>query len=87
MSKIWQIFNQSNKNEHKKFKYITKDNIVLSYPTYFDKDKISGNIELRLNNNQSILIESLNICLFGILQNKNTSAKISEKIKSSVHCV
>ena len=64
-------------NNHKKYKYITKDNIVLSYPTYYDKDKITGNIELKLNNNKSILIESLNIYLLGILQNNN--GKISDK--------
>ena len=65
-------------NNHKKFKYITKDNIIQSFPTYYDKDKISGNIELKLNNNKSILIESLNIYLLGLFQNNN--AKISDKI-------
>ncbi len=65
-------------NNHKKFKYITKDNIIQSFPTYYDKDKISGNIELKLNNNNSILIESLNLYLLGIFQNNN--AKISDKI-------
>ena len=65
-------------NNHNKFKYITQDNKIISFPTYYDKDKISGSIELKLNNNKSILIETLDIYLIGILQNKN--AKITQKI-------
>ena len=66
------------KNNHNFFQYISKDNKILSFPTYYDKDKITGNIELKLNNNKSILLESLTINVIGILQNKN--GELSEKI-------
>ena len=66
------------KNNHNYFQYISKDNKILSYPTYYDKDKISGNIELDLNSNNSITVNSLLIYLTGILQNDNS--KISEII-------
>ena len=65
-------------NNHNYFKYITKENKILSYPTYYDKDEIFGIIKLILNNNKLIIIESMNIYLFGILQNQNSN--ISEKI-------
>ena len=65
-------------NNHNFFQYISKDNKIFSYPTYYDKDKISGKIELDLNNNNSIILESLSIYLSGILQNENS--KISEII-------
>ena len=66
------------KNNHNYFQYISKDNKIFTYPTYYDKDKISGKIELDLNNNNSIIIESLTIYLTGILQNEKS--KISEII-------
>ena len=66
------------KNNHNSFVYLSKDNKILSFPTYYDKDKITGNIELKLNNNKSILLESLTINLIGILQNKN--GELSEKV-------
>ena len=66
------------KNNHNFFQYISKDNKILSYPTYYDKDKISGKIELDLNNNNSIILQSLTIYLTGILQNENS--KISDII-------
>lgn len=66
------------KNNHNFFQYISNDNKILSFPTYYDKDKINGNIELKLNNNKSILLESLTLSLIGLLQNKN--GEISEKI-------
>ena len=66
------------KNNHNYFQYISKDNIIYSLPTYFDNDKISGEIELNLNNNKSIILDSLTIYLIGILQNQNS--KISDII-------
>ena len=59
-----------NKNKHNCFQYISKENNIFIYPTYFDNDKISGEIELNLNNNKSIIIKSLSIYLIGILHNE-----------------
>ena len=66
------------KNKHNHFQYISRDNIIYLYPTYFDNDKITGEIELNLNNNKSLILESLTINLIGILQNQNP--KISDII-------
>ena len=66
------------KNNHTCFSYITDDNKLISYPTYFDNDKIAGNLELKLNNNKSTIIESLNIYLIGVLLSPNS--KIKENI-------
>ena len=55
---------QLDKNNHNYFQYISKDNIIYSYPTYFDNDKISAEIELNLNNNKSIMLDSLTIYNF-----------------------
>ncbi len=66
------------RNKHNFYQYISKDNKVFSYPTYFDNDKISGEIELNLNNNKSIIINSLSICLIGILHNEKLN--LSETI-------
>ena len=60
------------KNSHNFFQYITKTRLFL-YPTYFDNDKITGTIQLKLNNNKSILIESLSIYLIGVLQNQKSN--------------
>ena len=67
-------------NNCKCFKYISKDNKIISYPTYYDNDKISGLIELKLNSNKSTIIDSIKILLIGIIQNKNISEKIYEEI-------
>ena len=66
------------RNKHNFYQYISKDNKVFSYPTYFDNDKISGEIELNLNNNKSIIINSLSIYLIGILHNEKLN--LSETI-------
>lgn len=67
-------------NNNKCFKYISKDNKRISYPTYYDNDMISGIIVLNLNSNKSTIINSIKIYLIGILQNKNISEKIYEEI-------
>ena len=65
-------------NNYECFKYISKDNKINSYNTYHDNGKISGTTELKLNNNKSIIIDSVYILLIGIIQNKNEN--IAEKI-------
>ena len=69
------------KNKHNFFQYITNTHTFL-FPTYFDNDKITGTIELKLNSNKSIIIQSLSIYLIGILQNQisNIYEKIYEDI-------
>jgi vacuolar protein sorting-associated protein 26 len=59
-----------NKNKHNFFQYISKENKIFLYPTYFDNDIISGEIELNLNDNKSIIVNSLSIYLIGILHNE-----------------
>lgn len=66
------------KNNHNCFQYISNDNKIFSFPTYYDKDKITGNIELKLNNNKSLILESLTIKIIGVLEVQK--AKISENI-------
>jgi len=68
-------------NNNKCFNYISKENKIISYPTYYDDDIISGIIELKLNSNKSTIIDSINILLIGILQNKNN---VSEKIYEEI---
>ena len=58
------------KNKHNYFQYISKDNKIITYLTYFDSDKITGEVELNLNNNKSIIANSLSVSLIGIINNE-----------------
>ena len=67
-------------NGHKTYKYITKDNEINEYPTFYDSDEISGNIELKLNNNKSLIYEYISINLYGILTINSSKTKLSTEI-------
>ena len=67
-------------NGHKTYKYITKDNNTNEYPTYYDNEKISGNVELKLNNNKSLIYEYISIEIYGILTINSSNAKQSIEI-------
>ena len=62
-------------NGHKPYKYISKDNNINEYPTFYDNDEISGNIELKLNNNKSLIYEYISINLYGILTINSSKTK------------
>ena len=67
-------------NGHKSYKYITKEKNINEYPTFYDNDEISGNIELKLNNNKSLIYEYISINLYGILTINSSKKKISTEI-------
>ena len=67
-------------NGHKSYKYITKENNINEYPTFYDNDEISGNIELKLNNNKSLIYEYISINLYGILTINSSKTKLSTEI-------
>ena len=66
--------------KHKLFKYITKDNKIKEYPTFYDNDEISGNIELKLNNNKSLIYEYVSINLYGMISINSEKSKIEAEI-------
>ena len=65
---------------HNPFKYITKDNKIKEYPTFYDTDEISGNIILKLNNNKSLIYEYVSINLYGMISINSQNAKIETEI-------
>ena len=65
---------------HNKFKYVTKDNKIKEYPTFYDTDEISGNIILKLNNNKSLIYEYVSINLYGMISINSQNAKIETEI-------
>ena len=67
-------------NGHKSYKYITKDNKINEYPTFYDNSEISGNIELKLNNNKSLIYEYISIYLYGILTVHSSGTKLETEI-------
>ena len=67
-------------NGHKSYKYITKEKNINEYPTFYDNDEISGNIELKLNNNKSLIYEYISIYLYGILTVHSSQTKLETEI-------
>ena len=67
-------------NGHKSYKYITKDNKIIEYPTFYDNDEISGNIILKLNNTKSLIYEYVSINICGILTIDSQNSKIKTEI-------
>ena len=67
-------------NNHKLYKYITKDNEIKEYPVFYDTDEISGNIELKLNNKKSLIYESVLVTISGILFINSSNSKIKSEI-------
>jgi len=66
--------------KHNSFKHITKDNKIKEYPTFYDNDEISGNIELKLNKNKSLIYEYVSINLYGMLFINSGKSKIETEI-------
>ena len=67
-------------NNHKSYKYITKDNEIKEYPVFYDTDEISGNIELKLNNKKSLIYESVLVTISGILYINSSNSKSNTEI-------
>ena len=74
-----------NSVNHNPFEYITKENKIIKYPTFYDNDEISGNIELKLNSNKSLIYEDVSIFLYGkiTITNSTTSKIVTEIFKES----
>ena len=66
--------------KHKSYKYITKDNKIKEYITFYDTDEISGNIELKLNNTKSLIYELASINLYGVLMIDSPNTKLRTEI-------
>ena len=66
--------------KHNSFKYITKDNKIKEYITFYDTDEISGNIELKLNNTKSLIYELASINLYGVLMIDSPNTKLRTEI-------
>ena len=74
-----------NSVNHNPFEYITKENKIIKYPSFYDNDEISGNIELKLNSNKSLIYEDVSIFLYGkiTITNSTTSKIVTEIFKES----
>ena len=70
---------------HNPYEYITKENKIIKYPTFYDTDEISGNIQLKLNSNKSLIYEYISIYLYGkmIIINSTNSKIVTEIFKES----